>query len=64
MREKLLLIGLVAALAGCTTASNFRYQVPEQPEGSSAYTEKPGWSAQRFAVAAANPLATDAFQWF
>ena len=60
MREKLLLTGLVAALAGCTTASNFRYQVPEQPEGSSAYTEKPGWSAQRFAVAAANPLATDA----
>ena len=30
------------------------------PEGASGYTVKPGWSAQLFAVAAANPLATDA----
>lgn len=60
MRTKLLLIGAVAMLAGCSTVPSFRYQVPEQPEGSSAYTEKPGWSTQRFAVAAANPLATDA----
>nr|WP_091571739.1 gamma-glutamyltransferase family protein [Oryzisolibacter propanilivorax] len=36
------------------------YQVPAQPEGSSGYTPKPGWAAERFAVAAANPLATDA----
>jgi gamma-glutamyltranspeptidase/glutathione hydrolase len=54
------LIGLVAILAGCTTAPTFRYQVPDQPEGSSGFAEKPGWSTQRFAVAAANPLATDA----
>ena len=60
MRTKLLLIGVVAILAGCATAPSFRYQVPEQPEGSSGYAEKPGWSTQRFAVAAANPLATDA----
>jgi gamma-glutamyltranspeptidase / glutathione hydrolase len=31
-----------------------------QPEGASAWTPKPGWTAQRFMVAAANPLATDA----
>jgi gamma-glutamyltranspeptidase/glutathione hydrolase len=60
MRTKLLLIGLVAILLGCTTPPTFRYQVPDQPEGSSGYAEKPGWSTQRFAVAAANPLATDA----
>ena len=30
------------------------------PEGASGYTAKPGWSARRFAVAAANPLATEA----
>jgi gamma-glutamyltranspeptidase/glutathione hydrolase len=36
------------------------YAVPQLPEGLSGYNEKPGWSAQRFMVAAANPLATDA----
>ena len=60
MRTKLLLIGVAAVLAGCATTPAFRYQVPDQPEGSSGYAEKPGWSTQRFAVAAANPLATDA----
>jgi gamma-glutamyltranspeptidase/glutathione hydrolase len=30
------------------------------PEGASGWTSKPGWSARRFMVAAANPLATDA----
>ena len=60
MRTKLLLISVAAVLAGCATAPTFRYQVPDQPEGSSGYAEKPGWSTQRFAVAAANPLATDA----
>ena len=33
---------------------------PSQPEASSGWTEKPGWSANKFAVAAANPLATEA----
>ncbi|MBF5006108.1 gamma-glutamyltransferase [Diaphorobacter caeni] len=32
----------------------------DQPEGSSGYTEKPGWATTKFAVAAANPLATEA----
>lgn len=34
--------------------------VPLLPEGPSGLTAKPGWSAQRFMVAAANPLATEA----
>ncbi len=53
----------VAGLAACTspaTGPAFHYTVPVQPEGASGYTEKPGWATQQFAVAAANPLATDA----
>ena len=54
-------VALAVALASCsTTGSNFSYSVPSQPEGSSGYTEKPGWATTKFAVAAANPLATDA----
>ncbi len=49
-----------ALLSGCASAPGFQYTVPAQPEGASGYTEKPGWVTQRFAVAAANPLATDA----
>ncbi len=47
-------------MAGCATAPPFAYSVPQQPEGASGYTEKPGWATTKFAVAAANPLATDA----
>lgn len=62
------LLGVVvsaALLAACGTAQQssdgrFAYQIPAQPEGSSGYTEKPGWATEQFAVAAANPLATDA----
>jgi gamma-glutamyltranspeptidase / glutathione hydrolase len=39
----------------------FSYEAPAiAPESASGYTEKPGWASERFAVAAANPLATDA----
>jgi gamma-glutamyltranspeptidase/glutathione hydrolase len=58
-----LLAALAAAglLAACASApSNFSYSVPQQPEAASGYTEKPGWATRKFAVAAANPLATDA----
>lgn len=47
-------------LAGCSTAPLGNKPVPIEPEGSSGYTEKDGWIAQRFMVAAANPLAVDA----
>ncbi|RYF25922.1 MAG: gamma-glutamyltransferase family protein [Comamonadaceae bacterium] len=56
-------IAAAAVLTACASGPRFSYTVPEQPaqpEGSSGYTEKPGWATQRFAVAAANPLATDA----
>ncbi len=54
-------VALALLLTGCaSTPSNFSYTVPNQPEGSSGYTEKPGWATTKFAVAAANPLATDA----
>jgi gamma-glutamyltranspeptidase/glutathione hydrolase len=33
---------------------------PALPEGASGLSAKPGWSVSRFAVAAANPLATEA----
>ncbi len=48
-------------LAACaSTPPPFVYTAPLQPEGSSGYTEKPGWATAKFSVAAANPLATDA----
>lgn len=54
----------VTLLAGCATDSSFKYQTPDYatraPEASSGYTEKSGWTAKKFMVAAANPLATDA----
>ena len=54
-------IALAGLLTSCATPpGNFTYTVPNQPEGSSGYTEKPGWATHNFAVAAANPLATDA----
>lgn len=53
---------LAALLAGCTGMAprDFQYQPPQQPEAATGYIDKPGWATRRFAVAAANPLATDA----
>ncbi|MCB2001109.1 MAG: gamma-glutamyltransferase [Rhodoferax sp.] len=54
-------IALATLLAACAGGpGNFSYSVPDQPEGASGYAEKPGWATRKFAVAAANPLATDA----
>jgi gamma-glutamyltranspeptidase/glutathione hydrolase len=47
-------------LAGCAAPSGLVYTPPVQPEAATAYSAKPGWATQRFSVAAANPLATDA----
>ncbi len=61
MKHTLSVLAAAALLAACASGpSNFSYTVPDQPEGSSGYTEKPGWATARFAVAAANPLATNA----
>ena len=62
MRPLLSLIAL-ALLTACSTqppVGSWRYSVPEQPEAASGSTDKPGWAYRRQAVAAANPLATDA----
>ena len=48
---------LFAGLAACTGSPD---QTPPAPEASSGYNAKPGWATERFAVAAANPLATEA----
>jgi gamma-glutamyltranspeptidase / glutathione hydrolase len=58
-----LLIGLMmGACAGPegTIRSTDVAPPPAQPESSSGLTAKPGWRFQRQAVAAANPLATEA----
>jgi gamma-glutamyltranspeptidase / glutathione hydrolase len=55
------LLTVCISLVGCNTApTTFTYQAFEQPEGASGITAKPGWAVSKFAVAAANPLATDA----
>lgn len=58
---------LALALAACSApgssggeAEPLPYSIPPQPELATGYTEKPGWATTEFAVAAANPLATDA----
>src|SRR5215208_5916213 len=61
MKLKLPLLVASALLAACGTApSRFSYSPPLLPEAPSGHAEKPGWATARFAVAAANPLATDA----
>ena len=47
-------------LAACTTVGVNPATLATQPEGASGYLPKPGWSLAQFAVAAANPLATEA----
>jgi len=54
-------------LSACTVwpttlvpAKTLRYSAPDQPEAATGHTSKPGWAFARQAVAAANPLATDA----
>ncbi|MFU8811730.1 MAG: gamma-glutamyltransferase [Balneolaceae bacterium] len=52
--------GLLAAIGCDRPEQDLQYTIPEQPEMSTGYTPKPGWETREFAVAAANPLATDA----
>jgi gamma-glutamyltranspeptidase/glutathione hydrolase len=46
-------------LAACT-APPASPPTPPQPEAASGWTAKPGWATRTYAVAAANPLATQA----
>ncbi|PUE55239.1 gamma-glutamyltransferase family protein [Limnohabitans parvus] len=62
--QKTLPLSLIclSLLSACTVPlqTPWRYSVPEQPEAASGRTDKSGWAYSRQAVAAANPLATDA----
>ena len=50
----------VLITSGCATQGDFNHLPPDQPESASGYTKKPGWATSTFAVAAANPLASNA----
>ncbi|GAB3650081.1 gamma-glutamyltransferase [Ramlibacter alkalitolerans] len=62
MRRPLLSwLAAASLLAACASPpSSFTYNAAQQPEAASGLTAKPGWATTKFAVAAANPLATDA----
>ena len=60
MKPITFLLAFVSVIAGCAAPASFNYSVPLQPEGASGTSAKPGWTTSRFAVGAANPLATDA----
>ena len=55
-----LLVACAGGPPARTDTPPFRYTQPEQPEAATGFVEKPGWATKSFAVAAANPLATDA----
>lgn len=63
MTQLLTSLALSAFLTACSSlpadplATSLTRQQPEAPSG---FTAKPGWASTHFAVAAANPLATDA----
>ena len=61
MLPRLPTLALALLLAACATTPPFSYSpLPQQPELASGYRDKSGWATRRYAVAAANPLATDA----
>ncbi|GEK46105.1 gamma-glutamyltransferase family protein [Bisbaumannia pacifica] len=60
-RRRLVPAALMLSLSVPAAQADFQYDLPAiAPEVASETTDKPGWATQRFAVAAANPLATDA----
>ena len=59
--RRALLCATVFAVSGFASAQALGAgEAPLQSEPASGLTRKPGWTTQRFAVAAANPLATEA----
>jgi gamma-glutamyltranspeptidase / glutathione hydrolase len=60
MKLRFTVLSAAVLLGACASPPQFNYQPFQQPEAASGSTEKPGWAAKKFAVAAANPLATDA----
>ena len=60
MRGRWSAVAACLALGACSAPTTPPPAVPPMPERASGYTAKPGWMAQRFAVAAAHPLAAEA----
>ncbi len=60
MKTLLYSLTLLGFLSGCASSTPALFTRPIQPEGASAYTAKAGWTGTQFAIAAANPLATEA----
>jgi gamma-glutamyltranspeptidase/glutathione hydrolase len=60
MKKLLMIVSFLIYLTGCANNGSLKYTVPDQPEISSGAQQKTQWSGTRLAVAAANPLATDA----
>jgi gamma-glutamyltranspeptidase/glutathione hydrolase len=64
MKSKLLALALSAAFAALSVplvhAQDATRSLQQAPEAASGYTEKAGWTARKYMVAAANPLAVQA----
>lgn len=56
------LVFVSTLVASCATGERSQQVVPglQAPERATGYVDKPGWTAKKFMVAAANPLATEA----
>ncbi|MHB0819998.1 gamma-glutamyltransferase family protein [Stutzerimonas stutzeri] len=51
---------LLMAISACHAPEHLSETARIAPEAASGHSAKPGWAVERFAVAAANPLATEA----
>jgi gamma-glutamyltranspeptidase/glutathione hydrolase len=60
MKIVTLTFALVAFLSGCSSFVALTNAPLVQPEGASGFELKTGWTGTKFAIAAANPLATEA----
>ena len=61
MKRLLAIVFTASLLSACASLPRpIVSATPTQPEGVSGYTPKPGWATRQFAVASANPLATNA----
>ena len=64
MKSKLLALALggvfAAALNPVAAFAQDASSLQRAPEAASGYTEKAGWTARKYMVAAANPLAVEA----
>ncbi|MES2757537.1 MAG: gamma-glutamyltransferase [Pseudomonadota bacterium] len=60
IKSRLLAAAALAGVFAHAGAQVVQEAPPKAPEIATAYTDKPGWAASKYMVAAANPLAVDA----